>query len=173
MAEESISIPNDVKVSLNGSSITLSGPKGTLTKDFSHTGVKITKTEDKIIVRMEGKGRKPKTMVGTVSAHIRNMIKGVKEGHIYKMKIVYAHFPINVKIIGNEIHIENFMGERSKRIAKIVGDTKVKVSGDEIIIEGIDKEAVGQTAANIHLATHIKDRDPRVFQDGIYIVEKR
>ncbi|MCC6012984.1 MAG: 50S ribosomal protein L6 [Candidatus Verstraetearchaeota archaeon] len=171
--EESVEIPNDIKVSLNGSIVTLSGPKGTLTKDFSHTGVEIEYKEGKIFVRKKGKGRRPKAMVGTVSAHIRNMIKGVKEGHVYKMKIIYAHFPISVKVIGNEVHIENFMGERAKRIAKIIGDTKVSVHGDEIIIEGIDKEAVGQTAANIHLATHIKDRDPRVFQDGIYIVEKR
>ncbi|MCS7097641.1 MAG: 50S ribosomal protein L6 [Candidatus Methanomethyliaceae archaeon] len=168
-----ISVPDDVKVTINGRIITLFGPRGSLTKDFSHANISIEYLNNKILLKALGRGRRPKALIGTIAAHIENMIKGVKEGHIYRMKIVYAHFPINVKIVGREIHIENFMGERDKRIAKIVGDVKVTVRGDEIIIEGLDKEAVGQTAANIHLATHIKKMDPRVFQDGIYLVEKR
>ena len=48
----------------------------------------------------------------------------------------------------------------------------MKVKGQEIIVEGIDKEATGQTAANIEQATRITKWDRRVFQDGIYIVEK-
>lgn len=168
-----ISVPEDVKVVINGKTITLFGPKGSLTKDFSHANISIEYTNNnKILLKALGRGRKSKALVGTITAHIENMIKGVKEGHTYRMKIIYAHFPISVKIVGKEVHIENFMGERSKRVAKIVGDVKVTVNGDEIIIEGLDKEAVGQTAANIHLATHIKKMDPRVFQDGIYLVER-
>ncbi|MDH5806542.1 MAG: 50S ribosomal protein L6 [Candidatus Methanomethylicaceae archaeon] len=168
-----IPVPEDVDVKINGSTIAISGPKGSVTKDFSHANVNIEFINNKIVVKSFGRGRRPKAIVGTISAHIKNMIKGVKEGHVYRMKIAYAHFPINVKVVGKEVHIENFMGERCKRIAKIVGNVKVSVSGDEVIVEGIDKDEVGQTAANIHLATHIKGMDPRVFQDGIYLVEKR
>jgi large subunit ribosomal protein L6 len=88
------------------------------------------------------------------------------------MKIVYAHFPMTVKADGSKVTIENFLGERHPRTAKILGDTQVQIKGDEVIVSGINKEEVGQTMANIEQATKIKGRDPRVFQDGIYLVEK-
>ena len=111
-------------------------------------------------------------MVGTVCAHIRNMIKGVTKGFTYKLKIVYAHFPISVKVEGDKILIENFLGERAPRVAKIVGNTKVIVKKDDVILQGINIEEVGQTAANIEQATKIKNKDPRKFLDGIYVYEK-
>src|SRR5690606_1375479 len=98
--------------------------------------------------------------------------KGVTEGFTYRMKIVYAHFPMSVKVAGDSVVIENFLGERHPRRARIVGDTKVQVKGDEVEVSGINKEDVGQTMANIEQATRIKGRDPRVFQDGIYLVSK-
>ena len=106
-------------------------------------------------------------MVGTIRSHISNMIYGVDHGFTYKMKIVYAHFPMTVKVQGKIVTIDNFLGERSPRKAKIIGDD-VKVT-----ITGINKEHVGQTMANIEQATKIKGRDPRIFQDGIYLVDKR
>jgi len=111
-------------------------------------------------------------MLGTIRSHITNMIKGVNEGFTYHMKIVYAHFPMTVKVAGNKVIIENFLGERYPRNAKIVGSSKVKVKGDQVTITGIDKEDVGQTMANLEQATKIKGRDPRVFQDGIYLTSK-
>jgi large subunit ribosomal protein L6 len=68
--------------------------------------------------------------------------------------------------------ISNFVGSRAPRIAKIVGNTDVRVEGDRIIIEGPSKEDVSQTAANIRQATKIKDKDQRVFMDGIYLLEE-
>jgi large subunit ribosomal protein L6 len=85
---------------------------------------------------------------------------------------VYSHVPVTVKVEGKRVLIQNFLGERSPRVAKIIGDTAVEVSGDEITVSGIDKEAVGQTARNIEQATSIKYRDLRVFQDGCYITER-
>jgi large subunit ribosomal protein L6 len=49
---------------------------------------------------------------------------------------------------------------------------KVALGADEVTVAGIDKESVGKTAANIEHATRIRERDPRVFQDGVYIVER-
>ena len=116
--------------------------------------------------------KKDKAMVGTIKSHVSNMIYGVKHGFTYKMKIVYAHFPMTVKVKGNIVSIDNFLGERSPRTAKIIGDVKVSVKGDDVTITGINKEHVGQTMANIEQATKIKGRDPRIFQDGIYLVDK-
>jgi large subunit ribosomal protein L6 len=100
------------------------------------------------------------------------MMKGVTEGFEYRMKIVYSHFPIKTKLQDNEVVIENFLGEKQPRKAKILGGTTVKISGDQIILNGIDLEAVSQSAANIERATIIKNFDPRIFQDGIYVIEK-
>ena len=88
------------------------------------------------------------------------------------MTILYAHFPMQVKVDGKTLVIGNFLGEKKPRIAKILGETKVKVSGNEVAVSGINKEDVGQTAANIEQKTKIKRFDPRIFQDGIYIVQK-
>ena len=90
----------------------------------------------------------------------------------YKLKIVYAHFPITAKVEGKKLLIQNFLGEKSPRVAKIVGDVNVKVEGDEVTVEGINKEEVGQTAINIEQATVVRYRDRRTFQDGIYIFSK-
>jgi large subunit ribosomal protein L6 len=100
------------------------------------------------------------------------MIKGVTQGFEYRMKVVYSHFPMQLKVEGKKLLINNFLGEKKARYANILGETKVKTGADMVTITGINKEDVGQTAANIEQATKIKRFDPRVFQDGIYIVEK-
>ena len=172
IAREEIEIPENVEVTLNGKVVTIRGPKGEITKDFSHTIVNIKSSDNKIIVEYIFPRKREKAQVVTVAAHIRNMIKGVTEGFVYKMKIVYSHFPFTVRVEGKNIIIENFLGERAPRVAKIFGNARVSVKGDDVIIEGIDIEEVGQTAANIRRATRIKDKDPRVFMDGIYLYEK-
>ena len=154
---------------MSGSAVTVIGPKGTLTRDFAHTRMNILLSGNEITISSPQKGKRLAALVGTVAAHIKNMFKGVTTGHTYHMKVAYAHFPITVKVAGKQVMIENFMGERSKRVANIVGNVKVIVQGDEITLECIDKEALGQTAANIHFATHVKKMDPRVFQDGVYV----
>jgi large subunit ribosomal protein L6 len=100
------------------------------------------------------------------------MVTGVTKGYTYKVKVVYAHFPISVKTKGDEILVENFVGERSPRVAKIVRACKVSVEGDDVVIKGVSVEDVGQTAANLEQATKIKRKDQRVFLDGLYIYEK-
>ena len=88
------------------------------------------------------------------------------------MKIVYAHFPVTVKPQDDKVMIENFQGERSPRVANIVGKTKVQVVDEDVVVTGHVLTDVTQTAANIHLSTRIKKKDHRVFLDGIYVYEK-
>ena len=166
-----LEIPDGVSIEIN-EAVRVQGPKGTIERKLSFPGVKIQKEDGKIVVFTEEKRARHKAMVGTIAGHIRNMVKGVTEGFEYRMKIVYSHFPIRVKVQGDEVIIENFLGEKHPRKAKIVGDTKVEVKGDQVIITGINKEDCGQTAANIEQATRIRGYDVRVFQDGIYIVSK-
>jgi large subunit ribosomal protein L6 len=101
------------------------------------------------------------------------MMQGVQEPYEYKLMVRYSHFPIKIKVQGDRVIIENFLGERTPRKARILGAaTKVKASGEEVVVTGPDLEAVSQTAANMEQACVIRNFDPRVFQDGIYIVQK-
>lgn len=164
-----VKIPEDVEVIIN-EEVKVKGPKGEIKRKFDLSEIKIEKFDNKIRVFSESERRKIKAKVGAIAAHIRNMINGVKKGYTYKLKIVYSHFPISVKVEGDKVLILNFLGERTPRIAQIVGDTKVEVKKDEIIVSGINIEEVGQTASNIEQACRIKARDRKVFQDGIWIV---
>jgi len=172
IAIREIEIPKDVNISIDGNKIIVEGQKGKLERILYHPDIEIKKEDNKIIVKAELPRRKEKALVGTFAAHIKNMIKGVSKGFTYKMKIVYSHFPIKASVKGDEFIIENFLGEKSPRKAKLFGNVKVTIKGSDVIIEGINREEVGQTAANIERATRVKDKDVRVFQDGIYIVSK-
>jgi large subunit ribosomal protein L6 len=100
------------------------------------------------------------------------MIVGVTKGFTHKLKIVFSHFPISVKVKEKTVLIENFTGERSSRRVRIMGDVKVSAKGDDVVVQGINLEDVSQTAANIQNATKVKKKDPRVFLDGIYVYER-
>jgi large subunit ribosomal protein L6 len=130
-------------------------------------------TEGNILrLSIENPRRTEAALVGTISAHVKNMIKGVSQGWVYKMKIVFVHFPTAVKVVGKTVTIENFVGERKARIADIIGDTKITIKQDDIILEGIDIEEVSQTAANIQSRAKVHNKDLRKFLDGIYVYSR-
>ncbi|TLZ71715.1 MAG: 50S ribosomal protein L6 [Methanobacteriota archaeon] len=170
--EERVGTPEGVKLQLQGDEVTVSGKLGSLQRRFPHPRVSLSLTGADLVIRSELPGRREKAVVGTFAAHVRNMIQGVTAGFTYRMKIVYAHFPMKASVKGAEFVIENFLGERSPRRTRIVGETKVVVQGDQVVLTGSNVEDVGQTAANIERATKIRGFDPRVFQDGIYITSK-
>jgi large subunit ribosomal protein L6 len=165
-----IKIPDDVKVTIENNIIYIKGEKGELTRYFSHPKIEL-KLNDKVL-EIHGKDvrRKEKAIIGTISAHINNMIKGVTKGYEYKMKTVFSHFPIKTIVEGNQFIIQNFLGERSPRRVEILQGVTVEIKGEFVTLKGIDKEKVGQTVANIERATMVKNRDIRVFQDGVYLV---
>jgi len=167
-----IPIPDGVTVTFEGNVFSASGPKGTNQRFLWYPGISIGLADSEVSVDTTSARKEQKAMVGTYSSHVRNLINGVADGFEYRMKVVYSHFPMQLKVEGNRFMISNFLGEKKPRTANILGNTTVKSSADEVIVTGINKEDVGQTAANIEQATKIKRFDPRVFQDGIYIVEK-
>jgi large subunit ribosomal protein L6 len=173
MPSREIVIPEGVKVEISGNVLKFSGEKGQLEKKFKlPKDMKIEKTDNKIIITSASDRRKSLAMLGTIAAHIRNAIQGVTKGFVYKLRICFSHFPINVKVEGDKVVIQNFLGERKPRYAKIFGNTQVKVEGSEITVSGIDIDDVSQTAGSIERATRIVGYDRRRFQDGIYIVSK-
>jgi large subunit ribosomal protein L6 len=167
-----VQIPDDVELTLEGKKVTVKGAKGTLTRDFSYAPISMELQGKSLRIWANWPRKKESALVGTIYAHINNMITGVRKGFTYKLKIVFSHFPISVKVQDGMVLIENFTGERNPRKAKIVGDAKVKVAGDDVIVQGINLEDVSQTAANIEQATKVRRKDPRVFLDGIYLYEK-
>jgi len=171
-SEDRVRAPEGVEVQLDGDEVVVSGTLGSLRRRLSHPRVSLSLESGELRIRSELPGRREKAVVGTFGAHVRNMITGVSHGFTYRMKIVYAHFPMKASVKGSEFIIENFLGERSPRRTRILGETKVTVQGDQVVLTGPNVEDVGQTAANIEQATKIRGFDPRVFQDGIYITSK-
>ena len=136
---------------------------------YDSSTVKVTVEQGKVSFAAIGKQRrKVKSALCTAEAHVRNMIRGLATPYSKKLSLVYAHFPVAVEVRGSEVLIKNFLGEKLARKAKIAGKTKVKVTGQDITVEGPSKDDVGQTANNIAKATRITNKDIRVFQDGIY-----
>lgn len=169
-----IAVPEDISVGLDGNIINVKGPKGELKREFFNSNIKLKKEDGKIVLYAGNATKRERKMIGTIAAHIKNMITGVKEGFEYKLQICSVHFPMNIQVdaANKQIIIKNFLGEVKERRAKIEDNVDVKLDGDIITVTAADKKTAGQTAANIERATKVKKRDKRVFQDGIYIIEK-
>lgn len=172
IVEKIVNIPEGVSINLSGHKVSISGEKGKVERDFSHARVDIEKQEDKLRIFAINPKKKQSALIGTLAAHVNNMIKGVTRGFTYKLKVVFVHFPMTIKVEGNTVVIQNFIGERSSRVAYILGNTKVSIKGEDITVEGVDIEEVAQTAANIQQACKIREKDLRKFMDGIYVYEK-
>jgi len=167
-----VRIPDGVKAALEGTNLKVTGPKGQLSRNVRFPQVTVTCDGKELAIATESRRKEITAMVGTLEAHAKNMFRGVSDGYEYRMKVVYSHFPIQLKLQGSRLEIANFLGEKKARYARIEPGVTAKVGSDEVTLTGIDRELVGNTAANIEHATHIRDRDPRVFQDGVYIVQR-
>lgn len=157
-------VPNGVTVKVEGKTLSIKGAKGEVKKQIP-VSVAIEASANSVNVKSENPA-----MVGTFEALIKSAFFGVTEGYKLNLKMLHAHFPISLEVKGSDLTIKNFLGEKQPRKTVLIGSTKVEVKGQNVTISGSDKEAVGQTLANIRTAMRIKDKDGRVFQDGIYEV---
>ena len=171
--QDEVIIPEGVKVTLNKHMLSFVGPLGKTFKSFRSIPVNIDIAENKVVLNTIGSRKRDYAILHTARSIIRNICEGLVEGYTIKMKIVYAHFPITLKVEGKKILIENFQGERAPRVTKIVGNTKVIPKGEDVILTGEVWTDITQTAANIELKTKVKNKDHRVFLDGIYSFEKK
>jgi len=167
-----VKIPEGVTVRIEGNLVKVQGPKGMLMREMHYPNVSLSVKDREFAITTESERKKILAVCGTFAAHLQNMCMGVTKGYQYRMRVVYSHFPIQLKLAGDRVEIGNFLGEKRSRWARIEKEVKVALGSDEVTLSGIDKEAVGKTAANIEHATRIRERDPRVFQDGVYIVER-
>lgn len=172
MNRTEIEIPDDVSAEVDHLDLTVEGPNGSVTRRLWFPDVSVDVEDDHVVIESEADDANTRATLGTFESHVQNMLHGVTDGWEYQMEIFYAHFPMQVNVEGDEVVIENFLGERAPRRVPIRGDTEVQVDGEEITLSGPDKEAVGQTAADIEQLTRVNDKDTRVFQDGVYITQK-
>ncbi|VDP20446.1 unnamed protein product [Echinostoma caproni] len=175
-SSESVNIPQGVEVKSIRRVVYVKGPRGTLKRAFKHLSVDIKVTPKRLTVTKYFGDRKELASVRTVCSHIENMIKGVTNGYRYKMKSVYAHFPINMVVSGDgsKLEIRNFLGEKSNKCVNLESGVKVSPTGvkDEIQLEGNDIEKVAKMASQIHQCCKVRNKDIRKFLDGIYVSQK-
>jgi len=180
IANGDVVIPDGVTVEVKARQVRVKGPRGVLTRDFKHLSV------DMYLVEEEGQkklkvdchfGKKKKlASIRTACSHVSNLIKGVTKGFEYKMRLVYAHFPININIEdkGTRVEIRNFLGEKRVRDVKMLPGVTIKRSDavkDELILQGNDIENVSRSTALIHQQCLVKNKDIRKFLDGVYVSE--
>ncbi len=175
MEERRIDIPDEVDVDVDESTheITVSGAGTELTRSVDNPAVTVNVDGDEVVIRTDSKKRNHNAVVGTYASHIRNMIDGVTHGYEYRMKSFYAHFPMDMAVQGDTFVTKNFIGERAPREIPIPDGVDVDIDDEDVVITGANKEDVGQTAANIEQACYKGNRDPRKFQDGIYITDRQ
>jgi large subunit ribosomal protein L6 len=160
-----IEIPQGVSLRIEGQKMTAKGPQGEVHKTLSKEAFVSVKGNQVEVTSNS------KALLGTTESIISSMLKGVTAHYTKNFKLIYAHFPISIEVKGSDVTIKNFLGEKMARKTVLVGVTKLVAKGQSVTISGPDKEALGQTIANLRTAMKIKDKDSRIFQDGIYEID--
>ena len=166
-------IPEGVSVGLCRGVLKVTGPLGYTFKNFRKIPVNLKIEQGTVMLSAQDSRKRDYAILNTSRSLIRNLIDGIIDGYTIKMKIVYAHFPVTVKVDSGFVLIENFQGEHAPRRARIIGNTTVTPKDDDLIITGSVLTDVTQTSANIQQCTRIKNKDHRVFLDGIYVYDKK
>lgn len=170
-SEVVLPLPEGVSVIVEERYVRVRGKKGEAVRKLQSKEVSLQATADEVRLSAHASG-KGKKLLGSVVAHLRNMLRGCSEGHVYRLKVCSGHFPMSAAVSGKEFVVKNLFGEKTPRTIPLRENVEVKVSGTEIVVTSADKEAAGQMAADIEQLTRRPGFDKRVFQDGIYITEK-
>jgi len=165
-----LEIPEGTEIRVENNEVFMKKENKENKRRFSH--VLVEKKDNKILVSAKRGTKREKKLVNSVISHLKNMLRGLEKNFTYKLQICAVHFPMNVSIKDNLIIVKNFLGESRERKAKILPNVQVKIEKDIIIVESCNKEAAGQTAANIEKMAKVGGKDRRIFQDGIFMIEK-
>jgi large subunit ribosomal protein L6 len=170
--ENIIEVPSDINVTFDGAKIILEKAGNKREVKFNPVYVSVDLKDNNLIIMPVKLKKKNLSVSNTIKKIIENTINGFDKEYIYKLAIVFSHFPISIKVQGKEVMISNFLGEKKPRKTKILPNCKIEINGKDIVVRGHDKYAVGQTAGNLESTARVTKRDYRVFDDGIYITEK-
>ena len=170
--ENKTELPSGITATIADGVVIVKGPKGEVSRNMKDPQIKIKQEGNSISFSAPKDTKRQRRVINSLTAHLNNMIKGVQQPYTYRLKICSGHFPMNVSISGDQFIVKNFLGEKSPRTLKLKKGATVKVEGDQILVESCSKELAGQQASDIELLTAKRNRDLRVFQDGIYMIEK-
>ncbi|MBI4143409.1 50S ribosomal protein L6 [Candidatus Woesearchaeota archaeon] len=167
-----IELPDGVQSSVNGRILVIRGTKDEVRREIKQKNVSIQANGSKIMLESGSETKKDKKIIGSLTAHIKNMIRGSMQSHTYVLKVCSGHFPINVSVANKRLVVKNFLGEKIPRELELKNDASIKVEGELIYVTSPSKETAGQVSADIEQLTRRPGYDTRVFQDGIYIINK-
>ena len=167
-----INLPDSTTASVDGQFLLIKGPKGEVKRAFKQHTISIKSENGKIIFESMSGKKEDKKMIGSLMAHVKNMIKGSLQNHAYTLKICSGHFPMNVSVNNGQLTVKNFLGEKVPRVLRLKEGANIKVEGDLIHVTSASKEIAGQVSADIETLTRRPGYDTRIFQDGIYIINK-
>lgn len=169
---EAIEIPSGVQCEFKDSTIICKKDSINLSKKVNVPMLEVKVADNKITFESKSGNKNQYKIIMSLIAHMKNLFLGFGENFVYKLESANVHFPMTLKVEGSRLIINNFLGEKKPRYANIVSGVVVDIKGPKITVSSPNKEAAGQTAANFEKATKIRNRDRRIFQDGIYITEK-
>jgi large subunit ribosomal protein L6 len=169
---EELEIPQGITIQLVEGVFSITAAKGEVKKKLHSPKIKVGLQNNLVVFEAKKGTQREKRMIKTHIAHLKNMMRGVTQGHNYKLKICSGHFPMTVSVKGDFFEIKNFVGETIPRTVALPEGVKVVVDGQFVLVESVDKEKAGRTAALIEKLTRRAAYDKRVFQDGIFIIEK-
>ncbi|MHA1941627.1 MAG: 50S ribosomal protein L6 [Candidatus Hodarchaeales archaeon] len=177
LIEKTVEIPEKTEAKMTpirgGYTVLIKGPKGEIEKTFARLNVGLSLEKKKFIIQSHFGKKKEASMVGTITGHLKNMIKGVNELYTYKVQVITSHFPATVEVRKNEVLVKNLYGRRDPIRIPYDSSVKIQIKGDMVTLSGINKEIVSQTAARLAESSRLRGRrskDPTVFQDGLYVV---
>ena len=169
---QTINVPNGINFEIRQDSIIFTKNSSTISRQINSPNIRIEKEGDTLKIYSEKATKNQYKIMMALIAHIKNIFSGLDKKFVYELEAVNVHFPMTLKSEGQKVLISNFLGEKTPRYAKILPNVNVEIKGQKITVSSSDREAAGQTAANLETATIIKGRDRRIFQDGIFITSK-
>ena len=170
--KEKIEIPSGFSCKYENKVLHCTKGSAELSKKISAPGIEVSVEKDSVHFSCKRASRKERKVINSFIKHVANMFQGLNKKFVYKLEACNVHFPMTLKLDAAKLTVNNFLGEKTPRYAKVLPNVDVQIKGQIITISSFDKEAAGQTAANFEFATRIRARDRRVFQDGIYITDK-
>lgn len=169
---ENIDIPEGCTVTYENRVMTAKGNSGEVSRQIYHPKMQVEVKGNQVVITVPLATQREKRQMFSLAAHVKNMLRGSTQGHTYKLKVCSGHFPMNVAVSNNTLTVKNFLGEAVPRTCKVKEGVDVKVNGDIIEVTSANIELAGSQASDIEQLTRITNRDRRIFQDGLFIIEK-
>ena len=130
--DESLPVPKGIKITIKSKMVTVEGKHGKLTRNFKHLPLELWLGDGgkKVMARMFFAKTKQISCLRSVCSHIQNLFDGVTQKFEYRMRLVYAHFPINANITngGKTVEIRNFLGEKNVRVVNMLAGVNIETA---------------------------------------------